>query len=70
MNKRYVQVTIKETGRVLTFPTVTQMYAKLGEEAVGVNIHSLWNALAKKGGKYENEKVKVEYKATVRDTWK
>lgn len=70
MNKRYIQVTLKDTGKVRIFPTIVKMYAKLGESAVGVTRNSLWNALSKQEGKYENKKVKIEYKETAYRVWK
>lgn len=70
MIKRYILVTIKATGRKIIFPTVTKMYSRLGEHNIGVTRNSLWNALSKDGGKFENRKVKVEYKETKRTVWK
>ena len=70
MIKRYVQVTIKSTKQVHQFPTITEMYAKLGEKAIGVTRNSLWNALSKSNGRFENGKVKVEYKQTKKMIWK
>lgn len=70
MSKRYIQVTLKDTGTVRVFPTIVKMYAKLGEENIGVTRNSLWNALSKQEGKYENKKVKIEYKETIHNSWK
>lgn len=70
MIKRYVQVKIKATGQVRQFPTITMMYAKLGEETIGLTRNSLWNSLSKDNGRFENGKVKVEYKQTKKMIWK
>ena len=70
MIKRYVQVTIKSTNQVRQFPTITEMYAKLGEKTIGVTRNSLWNALSKSNGRFENGKVKVEYRKTKKMIWK
>lgn len=70
MKKRYIQTTLKGTGDVRIFPTITKMYTLLGEEAIGVTRNSLWNALSKNEGKYENAKVKVEYKVSKKQVWK
>ncbi len=70
MLKKYILVQIKTTGEVRIFPTITQMYTLLGEEAIGITKNSLWNALSKKNGKYENSRVKVAYKGTMRQVWK
>lgn len=64
MRKRYVQATIKSTGKVLVYPTVAKMYEDIGEKVVGVTINTIWNALAKNKGRYENGQVVVEYKHT------
>lgn len=69
MNKRYVQITYKQTGKVYTFPTVTKMYSVLGENGIGIKINSLWNAVSKNDGIYENDNVKIEYKVTHRIKW-
>lgn len=70
MKKRYIQVTLKGTNDVRIFPTITKMYTLLGEETIGVTRNSLWNALSKFEGKYENNKVKVEYKQSKKQVWK
>lgn len=70
MNKKYVEVTLKDNGDVYNFPSVTKMYEKLGKEAVGITINSLWNALNRNNNKYENSKVKVEVKSTWKQVWK
>lgn len=70
MNKRYVSVHIKSTGHIRVFPTITKMFSTLGEENIGVTRNSLWNALSAHGGKYENDKVKVEYKERKAQVWR
>lgn len=70
MLKKYILVRIKSTKEVRIFPTITKMYAMLGEEAIGITKNSLWNALSRKDGEYENSKVKVAYKETQKQVWK
>lgn len=66
MRKRYVKLTMKGTGKTYAFPTVRMMYKKLKDSTLGVTINSLWNALSKNGGFYENDRVKVEYRNTIK----
>lgn len=57
---------MKGTGKSYAFPTVRMMYKKLPRKTLGMAINSLWNALSKNNGFYENDKIKVEYKSTIR----
>lgn len=69
MNKRFVEITFKETGNVRRFPTITKMFKELGDNVIGITRNSLWNGLGKNDGVYENNKVKVEYKETWIQNW-
>lgn len=69
MLKKYTLIRIKKTDKVYLFPTITKMYTLLGEEAIGITRNSLWNALSKNDGKYENAKVKIVYKKTKKQVW-
>lgn len=53
---------MKESKRTFIFPTVARMYELLGEDVIGLTINSLYNALAKASGEYENNRVIVAYK--------
>lgn len=54
----------------MVFPTIARMYATLGEPTICMAKNSLWNALSKSKGKYENNRIKVEYKETKLMLWK
>lgn len=65
---RYVLFVDKRTNEQFTFPTIVQMYASLGVKRIGLVKNSLFNALSKDNGLYENEKIKVEYKDIINFT--
>lgn len=68
--KKYVSVQIKSTGQICVFPTITMMFSRLGKDIIGITCNSLWNALSTHGGRYENDKVKVEYKEKKVQIWR
>lgn len=70
MKKRYIKITFKESGRFMVFPTIAKMYTILGEPILCMAKNSLWNALSKGKGRYENNRIKVEYKETKLMLWK
>lgn len=61
MNKRCVQIIFRQTGEAHVFSSVTEMYARLGRKVIGLTLHSLFNALSKGRGKYENSKFIMRY---------
>ena len=61
--KRVVTLTWKnEEQDVQVFKTVRELSRQHGNK-IGITLGSLWNALSKRGGVYENSVCKIEYKS-------
>lgn len=70
--KRIVMLEDKATGQKTPFPFITTLIRKVGDEVLGINLNSLYNALSTGKGKWENKKYKVWYKdiPEVTNVWK
>ena len=59
--KRVVRLKNKETGELNTYPTVSDLIERNGEEALCISRPSLYNALHIGKGFWENKKYMVYY---------
>ena len=51
----------KRSGRLYTYPTLTDLVERNGSERLGISRASLYNALHMHNGKWENGRWKVYY---------
>ena len=59
MRKREVVLLNKETSKTAVYSTVKELAQNNDKDAIGISLHSLWNALSKSGGAYENAKCRI-----------
>lgn len=59
--KRVVRLKNKETGELNTYPTVSDLIERNGEERLGISRPSLYNALHIGKGFWENKSFRVYY---------
>lgn len=59
--KRVVILTWKDSEEMIVFKSAADLIRKHGSD-VGLCLESLWNAMSKGGGVYENKTCRIEYK--------
>lgn len=59
--KRLVRLRNKKTKEIQTFPTIMHLLRSKGSDYLGIEKQSLYNALSKGKGKWENEKFAIYY---------
>lgn len=59
--KRIVRLKNKQTGEIFSYPTITDLIRRNGEERIGISLNALYNALSNNFGKWENKQYEVYY---------
>lgn len=59
--KRVVRLRNKQTGKIDTYPTVSDLIERNGEEELGIKRGALYNALHAGKGYWENKKYSIFY---------
>ena len=59
--KRVVRLKDRGTGRIDTYPTLSELLEKNGEEALGITRAALYNAMHTGKGFWENKRYMVYY---------
>ena len=62
MKKKIVVCEFKDDGSYKTYRSCVELVETVSYERIGITVNSLWNALAKNGGVYENARCKIYYK--------
>lgn len=59
--KRVIRLRNKETGRVDTYPTLSDLIERNGSEVLGISRHALYNAMHTGKGFWENKRYQIYY---------
>lgn len=59
--KRIVRLKNKQTGEIDSYPTIIELVGRNGEKTLGIGLNSLYNAVSKNKGKWENDLYEVYY---------
>lgn len=59
--KRIIRLHDKTTGEIFSYPTVTELIKRNGEDRLGISLAALYNSLSINNGQWESKKYKVYY---------
>lgn len=63
MMKRVVRLKIRETNEIYTYPSITELVRRNGEDILGISLQALYNAMSNNKGKWESSKYQVYYES-------
>ncbi|SEA79905.1 hypothetical protein SAMN04487851_11469 [Prevotella sp. tc2-28] len=59
--KRLVRLKDKETKEIYSYSSITELIRRNGEEALGISLQSLYNAMSTNKGRWGNDRYEVYY---------
>lgn len=59
--KRIVRLKQKDNGEIFSYPTITDLFQRNGEETLGISLNALYNALSKNNSRWENKQFEIYY---------
>ena len=59
--KRVVRLKNRQTGEILSYPTIAELVRQNGKETLGIGLNALYNAVNANNGEWANDAYKVYY---------